>query len=689
MGDPLGLLEHVPELARPARHPVVKKALASGKPLKVYRALWMGSLLGWFPQDTQAVRAVLKRRRLFRAEVRAPAMFRVNGIGFALHGKEDLNPEDGSYIATHFFTFVFLPVLPVGQHLVIAAEDGGWHCFGKVPPSQWVRAWRGLASLAVLAVAGAIGWAVFQGGRVNDVVVENALEVPVVAHVGEVRIDVGPTARTKAEVATGMQPVRIESIDGRVLEEGELEVRRWADVIVWNVLGAAPLYLEHVWYTEHDAPVEERPAIPHCGDRAIVHSDADYMYRPAPAEINSSSSSSVIWQTHFDLEEGGWSICEDFLAGYERYDEAAALYTAQARVTEPDSVSRAVEAMRIYKNGPAALAWVEAELPRLESLELHRVRQTLAEAEGVDLSEEYAKRQTAAPEDPEAHYLAARALTDAEALPRVRSAALEFPDHVYLARSLAYLLHHEGHYEEALVAQDRLHELDGATDREWAIGRAHTLAAAGRVAGAVALLDAEQPQDLDEHLTWTWIKEQAGPVPVPALAEQEEYIDSFLLRAELGEREDLAALPEHLAELGPLLELIAAVHDGGDVTAAYEASPNGTEYMLHPQTMLLVMGEVVRGGDTELLARLENSGALGSNGRLAMRGLQPGADEDAIRQLPRIRMEAALFAYARQPHVTPERAAELRAEVAELDYVKGTLANALRTWTFREGVAAP
>jgi hypothetical protein len=50
-------------------------------------------------------------------------MFRFNGIGTTIYGKRDLDPADGSYIVTKWFTFIYFPVIPLGSYRVIKEKQ--------------------------------------------------------------------------------------------------------------------------------------------------------------------------------------------------------------------------------------------------------------------------------------------------------------------------------------------------------------------------------------------------------------------------------------------------------------------------------------------------------------------------------------------------------------------------------------
>ena len=48
----------------------------------------------------------------------APPLITFNGIGFRLYGKSFVDMEKTSYIATYYFTFFYLPVMPLNRYLI-------------------------------------------------------------------------------------------------------------------------------------------------------------------------------------------------------------------------------------------------------------------------------------------------------------------------------------------------------------------------------------------------------------------------------------------------------------------------------------------------------------------------------------------------------------------------------------------
>jgi|SRR3989344_2358710 len=61
-------------------------------------------------------------------------MYSINGIGTTLYGKRDVNPADGSYVATEWVVIFFLPILPVGSYRVWRGETKAG--FSPLPGSK-------------------------------------------------------------------------------------------------------------------------------------------------------------------------------------------------------------------------------------------------------------------------------------------------------------------------------------------------------------------------------------------------------------------------------------------------------------------------------------------------------------------------------------------------------------------------
>src|SRR5207245_1889280 len=74
-------------------------------------------------------------------------MFTFNGIGTTLYGKRNYDPNTQSYIATLYFTFIFLPVLPLGSYRVRDLGGNQYQFLGKVPLK-----WAAFVAPSIVAV---------------------------------------------------------------------------------------------------------------------------------------------------------------------------------------------------------------------------------------------------------------------------------------------------------------------------------------------------------------------------------------------------------------------------------------------------------------------------------------------------------------------------------------------------------
>jgi hypothetical protein len=79
----------------------------------------------------------------------SPTLATLNGIGARFYGKRDYHEPSNSYVTTHFFTFLFFPVIPLGAYRVVSAGANSYRIFGKVPLSKVAIWYRRLVLCAV------------------------------------------------------------------------------------------------------------------------------------------------------------------------------------------------------------------------------------------------------------------------------------------------------------------------------------------------------------------------------------------------------------------------------------------------------------------------------------------------------------------------------------------------------------
>jgi|GEM_PF-1163007 hypothetical protein len=82
----------------------------------------------------------------------SPSLSTINGIGTTFYGSRDADPATQSYITTHWFVVLMLPILPLACYRVKRTGDKSYIIYGRVPLSTGLRKYR----WAVLAVIGII-----------------------------------------------------------------------------------------------------------------------------------------------------------------------------------------------------------------------------------------------------------------------------------------------------------------------------------------------------------------------------------------------------------------------------------------------------------------------------------------------------------------------------------------------------
>ena len=67
---------------------------------------------------------------------KAPSLFTFNGIGTMLYGHRDYDSATKSYIATLYFTVLFIPIFPIAAYRVISESGRGYRFLGKARLSR-------------------------------------------------------------------------------------------------------------------------------------------------------------------------------------------------------------------------------------------------------------------------------------------------------------------------------------------------------------------------------------------------------------------------------------------------------------------------------------------------------------------------------------------------------------------------
>jgi len=83
-----------------------------------------------------------------------PILFTFVGTGAKFFGERDYDPGTRSYVTFHWFTLLFVPILPLGAYRVTDADVQSYYIHGKVPLTSILRKarWAIAASVMVLAL---------------------------------------------------------------------------------------------------------------------------------------------------------------------------------------------------------------------------------------------------------------------------------------------------------------------------------------------------------------------------------------------------------------------------------------------------------------------------------------------------------------------------------------------------------
>ena len=91
----------------------------------------------------------------FEPVTTAPSLFTFNGFGFKLYGKSDYDAGTDSFMTTHYFVALHLPLFPVARYRVISEDGITYRFLGKGKFRQFekihVALFAGLATFLIAA----------------------------------------------------------------------------------------------------------------------------------------------------------------------------------------------------------------------------------------------------------------------------------------------------------------------------------------------------------------------------------------------------------------------------------------------------------------------------------------------------------------------------------------------------------
>jgi hypothetical protein len=682
--DPAGLLNRITELRILCSDARVARALASGNPFKVYRALFWARLTGRLGAHRRTVEQLLRNRRAFARPLRGkPWLGTLNGFGATFLGSAEAEP-DGTRIATHALVLLFaVPLFPLGAYVVSHAGRSGlstqWRVFARVPLGGLAWAWSRLVSLGIAAAVLAAGQGALHAARHHDLHVVNGFAQPVQVTIGPASFAIPAGGHDRVNLPVGTHTARATA-GGVVVDEAPLEVGTGSDLQIWNVAGGAPVMVRQVSYYSGTPPANAKEPDPvlHCGERRISLGGIDYEFTEPPRRLSVPKGAGLVTKRVVSIAEekgaDGTLLCGFLLLQKKALPGALAILEQRARASgwAPEPTQRALW-------GAAQLGLKEeiriaraARDAHPDDVPVNRTYQDLAldSEEAAAVREEYRRRAQAAPGSPAAQYLHGRLLPDEAQLQR-------FPDDPHLLR---------------LVTGLRSEREDWpGVDRAWRALRARSAAGAGEMLDveARALLSQRRPADAlraieelfsqlepgargEAALLYARVAARGGAAGPGRLIDQLDEGERPLLRAQAGlDSGEEAPSPA-------ILVLRAAASDPRDALTRVAEAGTALLPQLDADTLLLLYGEAMRSGHPaqQVLETLM---------RGAPEYLEPfrrfvrGELDGAARLRPQMRAAAELVRSRVKGLPAAERSA-LRAAALRDDVLGTVVSRAARAW---------
>lgn len=624
------LIERIPELEVLRVYPDLRNVIDQDNPHAIYRALLLARLFRRAKGHRELLDELLSRRRLYLKPIqRAPVLFTYNGIGFTVYGRDDRSLDDGSFITTHFFTLVFVPLYPLCQYLAFEGDTARSYRFvGKVPFSLplflWNRIWA-LGVMVGMVIAGLNAW---QNYRHQQVWIANPLDQVVLVDIDGVHAEIAATGADQLTVPVGRHHLVITTAKNQPVEEGTIEVHAGRKIPVWNVLGLAPVTQRKIVYVadgvaESTIPPPAEP-VTRCNQSWFEWERADYVFSAHPARANMGKNVKSVRHQALELADGGLAKCAALSAGLPK--EQGRVFSSHLRqalqILGPrEELLRMTSDFTRRFDGIAAADQFARDLHQKypADVEVSRLYQD-AFRFGDDRSklvQEYRALHKQQPNSVDQAYLLSRLLPDADAEALLQPLFERFPTHRYLPRGLGYAALNLGHFALATVAFEALVQ---AGRRELVEELLMSYIGEGRLSNATALLDKQlatlgREGDLRSRLDLAILDarlsrvEQANyqPALVNRVAAEQPSLQAFIL-ASAGVKRDTSDIQEELPIWRETMKVRFAIQQGPKpALVAIEAASEDALAQLPPEDLLLVYGEAKRVHQEPLIERLKQT----------------------------------------------------------------------------------
>jgi hypothetical protein len=530
----------------------------------------------------------------------------------------------------------------------------------------------------------------------------NGLDVPLAVEAAGGTTNVPPGEVRTARVPVGSQRLRAVAPDGSVVEDLGVEVPRWTDLVVYNPLGAAPLFAEPVVYLAEGKP---EPATPpatalYAGRPFVARDDVAYPFRVAPPTVEMSSGQDQVIRWRADQMQGGWRASLEALGWEGRLGEAAGLAARMAKASPALAEAHLQHILLAnWARGPEAGLAAAREAAAALPAEVDVQRQLAYFLQATGRREEalrvFRERAAREPDSALAGYLRARLEPQRVALPAFEALAHRFPGDANVHRGLAWAYLSAGRSAEALREWKALARLDPEAAEALVAWQASALVKEGRPGEAMAKV-AERARSgkwdaaiLYGQLARTaprpprppgfYLDEIAKELPAPWLAAALRARAAAVLGTEPPPAAALDEIPDARTRESSRILAATAADPGRALTLAAKA-PADALAQLPRGVAATLAGEAARRGDGKLAHRIATAAVTASASEAELlafvRGEAPESLED---EDPEIRAGLPL-GRARAAQAAGRDAEAIYRAARAADVLRGCVSVALARW---------
>ncbi|MCH8620845.1 hypothetical protein [Undibacterium sp. TS12] len=698
ISDPANLFQRVPELRALSDDPKISRAIESGDPFKVYRALVLARIFRRLPEHMPILRELTRERRLFARPLKGtPSLGTYNSVGFGFVGESERD-SDGSHIALHAFVVLFaIPLIPMGSYLVKSTGERQWQIYARTPLG--IMGWlytRGLAlALVIMVLTGAAHS--YHASNNQDLTVLNGFAVPLTVRFDDKMVQVPAQGRSKLTLPTGQLHGVASADKAGVVDKLDIVLESSGRTSIWNVAGASPLVQNTVTYYKVKPvnPEGNESQTVYCGKTFLEFDDIKFLFTDPPPTMSMGKHDSMISVRQLAVvsqpDTPGVQSCINYafdhsqekemlkaleaLAAFNDWNEgyANAAMFAATNVSTKEALRVAQKALKVHP----------------DNISLERTIQDLREDAGEHASmlTEYAARKDQHPDSANEQYLYAALLSGNEGISVLKSLAQRFPDNNNILRSLAWRRAAHGDAAGALQDLARLHKVAPADASHLLDLEARLLVAQGRAKEALKLLEASMPE-LQSHaygsnaIAYYLISRQTGGdaekylKTLPAEQGTERTLDVYRARAGLP-----ILIPADARMPVVRLSMTLRSDPGQALTLLRDISPATLTQALSMDQLALLYGEAVRVNDKIAQGRLRSLLQVNKNDFTLLDQYLRG-DNVSIDNID-LNLDVQASAHlvrSRNQHLSPQERSGLKQLAVKTDVWQSNITTASKQW---------